>query len=695
MNIRQRSRRSLLALVAISGAFAFLYGCTSDSIGTFNAPDEMSEVGTADTGPREDTRFVPDTNIESEAEVVPQSPADNAYCNQDDWCWIHPAPLPHGIRDLQRVDDRVFGVAYAPELKGLQPLIWNDDQMSLLSKPVPPAEELMGMTTSKDGWLALDWEGTVYDVGPEGVRQTRELPSDFVSGISGTDIDNFVAHTSEDVLVMRDGRLNRVDPPQGLSLRSTFMWPNGDMLGITKGGEFGDGTYETRSDGRWRILPFAPQQASEELTAIGPLPTAPCASRGTYLGTKAVDIDGSEGHLYRWDTAYDAFGEVTYDGSGIRSIGCSPTGQLLLTNDDSQILTRTGTATPYWERSSATDEPINETLVMGDDLYASSSQGDHVVLSDSNTRRLGSGFTVPDALDPLKEPLGVYSSFWVSDDGGSMVLSHDRGLFVGDDEGWSRMPSSSEYNFQNVQNARVWGFDRPRFAASSRTLWRWDGELWVNITEQVFDTSSQAIADLLVFGPDDVWMQADGNLYHHDGDDWTNVSAPGSALSKRLEAEDLEMNRLLSAGNGRVLFGAGGSVYHLERDAEDWSFSLIAEPPCDLISEVFQGDDGRLWVVGRDTDCIAGRQGDRWMEYDWPDDKQVPPGSSANDRRTHWVQQPSSAAPLLITDRGILEPQPDGTFRNQFVGRAHDAVHLETPGVTLVVTDKGVVANYE
>jgi hypothetical protein len=467
------------------------------------------------------------------------------------------------------------------------------------------------------------------------------------------------------------------------------------MLRISEGGEFGGGTFETRFNGRWRSLPWAPQDPDEELNALGPNPELTCASEGMFLGTQEVTFDGSVGRLYRWDPALETFTDATYEGTGLRSIGCTPEGQLLLTNDSSQILVRTGTARPFWERMSPTDGPVDETEVVGNELYASSSQGDHAVLSDDDVLRVGSGFRVPQELDPVDEPLGLYSNFWISDDAESMVLSHDRGLFLGTEDGWSRMAASTDYDFENVQDAEVWGFNEPRFAAENGTLWRWDGQVWVDITEDVFGTSYQPIADILAFGPDDFWMRADGNVFHYDGRAWTNVSAPGSALSRLLEEEDLEMNRLLTTGDRTLLFGAEGSLYRLQREGEEWSITLKADTPCDLVTAIFEAGDGRLWVFGRDKECIASRQGNTWTEYTWPDDQRVPPKARLVDERVEWVEQPASNVPLLITRRGILEPQSDGTFETQFVGVAWEGVHVESRDVTLVLTAKGVVANYE
>jgi hypothetical protein len=682
------------------------FGCTQDQVGTFDASvdedmGQTSEVGPGadagdiaedadggtdggpddggDTNPDADGGSMEeDANLGIDADPVPDEPAAQTHCNDENWCWVHPSPFPHRITELQQVGDRVFGVASASRLRGRQRVIWDGTSLELLSKPVPPGEFLQDMTTSNDGWLALDDDGVVYDLGPEGERGTRDLPSGEHRTISGTSLDSFIVHGEyAEAYVMRGGRLVTQSLPEDMQ-RQSVMWPNGDISGLRlpmrDPVEYLDGT--------WRIFP-APEVT--DYPALGPAPGSDCSSEGIFTATE-------EAGLYRWDEIGMAFAAAAYDGSMITTIDCSPDGELLLTNVEGRVLTRTGEAVEPWHSRTIVDRRIEDAEVQGSTLHVSSVDGEHAIVSAGQRTHLGGGFRVPQA-DLPEDLSSVFTGFGIHDAGEEMILSHTSGTYRGTDSGWRRMPIADEDLNYKATFDRIHRAHGTLFAMSDSRLWRWEGDRWVNITESALGTQ-QANASHSRVGPEgNLWLWHLLDLFRYDGDSWTNLTAEGTPLEESLDASDLRIDSVFASHDGDVVVSTDSATHTLSRQMDEWTLTKRRDVPCEDLNAYHDTADGAVWIVGDGRRCVAGFVDGEWTTYDLPPEQMRPPESFGPETAT-FLPQPGSDVPLLANEYGLLEPRPDGTLKPEFIGQFLDAIHLPSKGASFALTRRGVIAKY-
>ncbi len=685
---------ALFAIVLTTLAF----GCTQDEVGTFDAANgtdmgPSGEVGTdadagdiardadggGDTTPDADGGSMDETKLDIDAPVVPDEPAATTHCNDDGWCWLHPAPFPHRITDLQRVGDRVFGVASAYELQGQQPVLWDGTSMMLLPKPTPPGELLPDMTTSDDGWLALQENSTVLDVGPEGVRSSRQVSGSGYRSISGNSSESFLVRGGDDVqtLVIQEDRELSEALPEDISFGSNMM-PSGAIWGVT---DLGD--YTELLDGTWRIFP-APD-VLEEYTSMGPDPGSECSSEGIFLGS-------NEGDFYRWDDIGGGFARPSYDGPGITSIGCSPSGDLFLTDRQGRMLTRTGRAAQPWERLEVLDRRIESTATAGSDVYVSGADGEHAVVSGEQVTRLRGGFTVPRAQLP-EEPYNRYTAMWVDDDGEEIILSHTSGTYRGTASGWTRTPIAAGETSSQVMFQRILESKGTRYAITSRRLWRFDGSSWIDITREAFGEETYNHDQILV-GPDDnLWVVGSLDLYRYDGQEWTNLLDEGTPFEESLDASDLYVRELFEGRDGELIVSTGEATHTLAKKMGEWSLTKRLDLTCDTQDAYYEGADGSVWTVDELSGCVARHIDGTWTTYQLPPREQRPP-DDLGPERVGWLEQPGSNVPLLGHPYGVLEPQPDGTLKPEFVGHVVDEYYVSAKDAHLVLTPRGVIAKH-
>ena len=679
---------------------ALAFGCTQDQVGTYDVStgedmgptDEVgtdadaadaADVGTdgdarADANPDADGGTMEDTSLGIEAPVVPGEPDQGTHCNEENWCWLHPAPFPHRITDLQRVGDRVFGVANARPIQGKQGVIWDGESLELQPKPVSPGVFLPDMTTTADGWLALKEDGTVLDVGPEGVRGSRQIPGDGHWWISGNSFDSFVVGGNDtQTRVVQGGRLLDVTLPNNISFDSVMM-PSGDIWALTS-----TEGYSELLEGRWRIFP-APEVTEDYLT-MGPSPDSPCSSEGIFLGS-------SDANLYRWDDFNGAFASPAYDGSGVTAIGCSPDGDLIVGDETGTLFRRTGEAVEPWDLRELFDRRIEDVEVEGSELHVSGKHGEHALVAGDEVTSMRSGFRVPSGELP-DDPAYYFESVWVADSADEIILSHSSGTYRGTESGFSRMPIDHPDHTDVTVFEQMHRAHGDLYALSDSRFWRWTGSTWTNITQEALGESQFNTSGSMV-GPDgDLWLMGFSDLFRYDGDTWMNLLEEGTPLEESLDGSELSVDNIFSSHDGDLVVSTDSATHTLSRDDGAWTLTKRLDVPCERPGGYYDAADGSVWVIGDRRQCVAGWADGEWTTYELPDEDNRPP-TDFGPEKTSWLPQPGSDVPLLAHAYGILEPRPDGTLQPEFVGEITNATYVPSRNATVVLTPLGAIVKY-
>ncbi len=672
-------RKKCCALMMLAVTCAV--GCTQDSIHDFTFSPEtgtQNDLGGEEVG-AEDVGLSPDSRLPTEAPVVPDAPADNALCNQYDWCWLHPAPFPHVLSELRPAGDDIHGVANSRYLTGRRSVIWDGSSLSFGPTPRRGHFGYDDMITTPDGWLAVGVSGDLVEVGPQGGRVKLELEGHDFYSLSGVSLDAFVVHRDDGFLIDRDGEVQLRSRTEA-AVTDTFMWPNGDIVSVHD-----SGPAEQRLNGDWAIRTLDVSPLGPGITSIGPEPGSECATAGRFVG---VGVDG----LRRWDSLEGA-SEVPYDGGRVTSIGCSPQGGLVIGDAEGRIHLRSA-AGQDWETRRVSDEPIEDTAVLGSKLFVSSKNGKHVILDEEETTEVSSGFAIP-ANRTATEELGSFRDIWASPGGERLVLTHSSGVYYGTPEGWFDMslPEGARLN-AGVLNDEVWGIERPRFAIMGESLWKWDGRTWRDQTTQAFGGDDAAARDIAGNATDNVWVVTEGGIHHFDGDGWTDIGDVSAAVGNSLESLDAEFRSVLINGEDDLIIGSTDGLYRLRRDSGGWQLDRYMDSGCGVTTDIARADDGDLWVV-QSNGCVARQVDGAWKERAYPYTSNRRPPHQDTDTSTVLVERPDHPDPLALTHEGILHVG-DGreTHRTEFIGLMRDAVYLEKRNIVLALHRQGVVAKY-
>ena len=78
--------------------------CAEDTV----RPAGFDFDGSPDAG---DTKSPPPVDS-----IVPQDPPESSICHEN-WCWLHPRPFGHDVRDLRQRGDKLLGVAVPAPLR--------------------------------------------------------------------------------------------------------------------------------------------------------------------------------------------------------------------------------------------------------------------------------------------------------------------------------------------------------------------------------------------------------------------------------------------------------------------------------------------------------------------------------------------------------------------------------------------------
>jgi hypothetical protein len=655
-----------------------LFGCTVDEVGGFRADGGLDETGVPDATDATDSTSDSNSGIDPtiDAPVVPDQPADNTLCNEHGWCWLHPGPFPYDLDSLQRVGQDVHGVAYSEHANGFETVIWDGESTIFGPRPDPVLGGLEEMTTTNSGWLAAEDHKTVHDIRTNGVRGEIELDGEDFYGVSGSSADSFVAYLPEETVLVRDGETRRFDRPDNVLL-DPVMWSDGTIWTLTN-----SGMPRQRLDGDWQILPVDAETFGPGVTAFGPDPSGPCAALGLFAG---VDGDSLR-RVYPTDQRET----LDYMGARIESIGCSPDGELLVGDAVGTLHTRSADGTS-WEQRDLLDGPIRDIEALDSELYVAGTKGRHVIVEGEATTRLGSGFSIPSRLTQDKTP-GFYSDIWASPRGEELVLMHTHGIFHGTPEGWYQMPMTDGVKLNHgLDNDEVWGVEEPQFAISHRTLMRWTGRRWVDITERAVGEPNVQMTDIAGQSEDAVWLLASNGIHRYDGESWTHLTREGSQLAEDLDSYAGSPSSLQVKPDGTKILGFQHLIWQILRGSDGWRLKEIDYVECDEIRSTFT-QDGVRYVAGRDGCASHNPEGD-WQYLIGPNQTEQPPTSSPSSDATI-VPHPVSDTPLFVTPDGIFGVR-DGLYLDyRFRGVMRDAVYLEERNIVLALHRQGVVAKY-
>jgi hypothetical protein len=634
-------------------------------------PVDDGGVDGGDTDPRLPPEYSPDP-------AIPSQPSSTTVCNDNQWCWLHPAPLPHAIDNLRTVDGRVYATAEDGAVRGWQPMVWDETGFELLDKPVPPNQEVVDMTTTVDGWLALTPGGTLYDIGPDGVRDSVTLEGDAYKGILGVSFEAYLAWESDrDAILRRDGQSLTYNELPSLPT-DTAMWDDGTLWGL---GELRDEKREFLN-GDWTAYPEPSGFFGEELSALGPSPYSACASSGLWSASES-------GFSYRWDGMEGIWRDIDHAGGQVQSFGCAADGGLAAV-DDTGLLLRWENET--WNAESVSRLPLNDFAAADGQTYTAGPYGTMAVATGSTLDHAGGGFRLPPSESPSYYGTG-YLDIWTSADGETMVLAHPSGLYMGTEQGWSKMPAPPDTGSGATSDDRVdiWGLNEPLFAMIGNRLLRWNGSRWTPAVLPGAATSDGAAIDLAGINPSEVWMASESGLNFFDGSSWSNISEPGSSVGGFIDNRDLTLSALDIGQNGTVIVAASGALYELTGAPGNWQIRERTSTPCQEIRDVAV-TEAATFVAGF-SGCVARKRQGSWTEYELPAESNWPPTVFAP--KAYELAPNGEGFPTLVaTSVGLIGLHQDGTTGIQYVGDFRDLSVSARKSAILALHRSGVVARY-
>ena len=673
--------RDVMTVVVLCSALlcAGLFGCQDDTSppgwGDFN-----SDAG--DTG---------DTEITVRETFVPKERPSNSVC-VNDWCWVHPRPVAHSVRELEPVADKLYGVVELDGARGLERLVWDDGIRILRNSLSEVSGELRDLTLAKDGWLALSDGGTLYLLGTEGIRDQFELPGREFTRVQGNSLSEFVLGTNDGGGLIRRGGDPVQDETLPANLKATKMWPNGEIWQMSTSAPVDPPKPDLR---RWfpRPEPFSDDTSYLPRVVFGPSPASQCADRGPWT---SVPFSQRAPLPFQWDSNAEEWKEPSPKPWGLMDFGCLSSTELLAANYNGYGYVYRG---DRWERTfglTLNGYRFSELAVSEGRIYIGGPRGSLATRFDGETDLITEGFQVPFAPESGLR-IEDYADLWVADNGAHALLvetGNTHRLTSGDDSPfeWSGISTG---RFTPAATSEVWGRQEPRFAISEHALHeRIDGN-WK--TTELPDPQPESFdpVDLAGKREDGVWFGTKQDLYRYDGESWNRLSGPGSALRRTIDERDLTLTRLLFEESGDLHIAAKSKVFRLTKREGGWMLGDERTAPCNRVSAMHRGGDGSLWVAGDDT-CVAEYDDQSWQVYEPTFQWGISTASVPPNPLTSWefLQQPDSPRPLVVSRPGILRPTADGKLERSYTGNMVDAVYLDSFGITLVLHDDGILAKY-
>ena len=611
------------------------------------APGDLDQLSNDDEPPQRDMLAIPD------------QPPEDAHCNDNGWCWIHPTPFPQRVTDLRKAGQQVLGVASFHEFPAYKGVIWDDEGMELFLPESVHPKDLVDMTTTEDGWLALGEFGKVYDIRPDGLQESVTLERGKYRAISGNSMDDFMAAMRDDWKVVVDGEVK--DGPRVTRGVESRMWPNGDIVSIDPI----DRT-QTGLDGRWRKLP-APTPIFPD-SAVGPRPGGACGA--------AYPAIASRRDLLTWTGAlpWQRAAESEYP---LTSLGCSVEGRLLVGDQRGALYERTGKECPAWDSTRILGQPIHDTMVSGSKLFVTGAGGAHAIVEDGAVDRVGRGLSFPAPVPTEDHPPGI-RGLRSQAEGTQLAIETETDRIMVTPSGVTRTkvsdrPARPDPAFADESA----GGDPPAFIADDGRLYERRGFRWVDRTERVIGSESGYAIELAGHTPNNVWLGADESLYHYDGVGWTSVERPEEITDVGELEVGPEGKPYLNSWNDRDL-------YTRTHAGDGGAWVRIDDLPAHGINDLFIASNGDVWIVGEHAvfRYSAGKWDDYGPRYD---------AFFADNL----VSQGDTEPPIVASGLGLLEPQPDGSLELLLTGEFRSGIHLEERDITLVYTRGAIAAHYD
>ena len=169
-----------------------------------------------------------------------------------------------------------------------------------------------------------------------------------------------------------------------------------------------------------------------------------------------------------------------------------------------------------------------------------------------------------------------------------------------------------------------------------------DGSVWLAYTDGILHFNNGEFTDyneenseaVSFWGPDHIDVAADGTIYALFGTDLCTFDpATGACTSEetidRVFDEFVGINEFIVYDDGTMVYSTyrAGAAYF---DGENWNrLSLEGQAPGNVVDNMVQTSDGRIWVFGTGTVQFTDISGETWTDTEiWADDiAEAPDGS--------------------------------------------------------------------
>ena len=678
-----------VALCAALLSFA-LVGCPSDNRpddwGDFNSDagaDVTDAADVSDVADASDTRDMGDEPRSSS--FLPDQQPEDTYCNGG-WCWVHPRPFPYNVRELGAVGEQVYGLVKTESFSEQIPIVWGDDiELGPIFRPVYGEGSVVDTAVGQDGWLALTANGTLFEFNTETILDQYELPPGEYASLEGESASLFIAGTKDGGGYIRRGGELVEDPNLPADLRGIRMWPNGKVWQVQASAPQNPPQPDRR---RWFELPESkgtPGGPAHGAT-IGPDPASPCADLGIWTTLQ-------DGELYRWQEQSASWGMVGFPEAPIMTdFAYRADGELFAS-------AFRGGLRRYAEGAwSPVAENIESTLVsamsLNNTVYAAGSEGAMFEYNGSELRRRG-GRLLPEG---VPDSSSGFAEFWVSQDE-EVAMFIDGGSIHWLDENLARevTPGGAvPLGFDGPRDNEIWGIENPVFARSGPVLLEWTGLRWEESSLTADAVRELELVDLSGVAADDVWLAADRDLYHFDGDGWSKVSSPGSPVAQTIDNKDADITHLAMASDSRGYVAIGSEVFELTRVNGSWALQSFKDSPCDRISTLYLSDSDALWAAGTQA-CVIRSTESGWDVYEPTFNTGPAPQPGEELPLMHWdfFEAPGSELPMVATIFGLLQPTEEGRLEEAGSSNLVGATYLTDAEIMVVVRPSGILARYD
>ncbi|GEM_PF-2409935 len=615
----------------------------------------------------------------SKAPAVPDQPPAESHCNSGSWCWIHPTPFPHRIRNLRRAGDAIHAVADGRTIQLFEAMVWDGDGFDIAPTPSEAYTLLTGLFPTQTGWLGVTRSGRVVHFGLSGLRRAWGLRGDEYRKISGSSSRSFVAVRDDGGgVIVRDGTPRRFERLPGYPMHYR-MWQDGTVWSTAPDDE------APTTDQLSRLFPIPPGGDRHKTRALGPDPTSRCADEGIWTTS-------GEDALYKWSESDERWRSTSYRGPLVTSLSCGPGGDVIATDERGGLSWREdGT----WTRAQVSRWALLDAVTVDRTLYVSGVSGELLRVTEDDIERTDKGFRPPTA-DTEGESNRGYWEMWA--DGSEIVLLHSDGVYHGDTDGWSRMPFVMGDDTGVSPRADVWGLDEPTFLVNRDGMHEWDGSTWRPVDAHLGDDVDLGLRKKIVgVSNDNVWAKARNNLSRYDGTDWSLVTGNNSAIGQRIQQENLDIGTLHARDNGDIILTASGDIYDIVGGPGQWALERRSTTPCASIVDVYFADDGSLYVIGTEQ-TLARKADDHWTTFEFPSWTNVPGITySRNSGYRGLFEHPKKSSPIVASFVGAFSIDFRGTdadLEPLMFGSVFDGRYLPDANAVFLLQERGLAAKY-